>query len=284
MSLTDTSTRPIQIVSGSSSCQFTAPNIFTYRLPASGFRSSRDEVALKSLTVYFSWPNISAAKGNNSYAYLWQGISYPVVMADGIWSFADVNSYLQVVMKQNGHYLVDGSGLEVYYLSLVVNPTLYCLTLVADPLPTTLPASWTNPAAINLALTPGQTPQLVIPPSFATFTGFSAGTYPAAVTTRTVMNSGIPQISDATSMNVICDLVDNSGFSLTPNILASFVVPSDTSSGSLIQLQPSSLDWTPIRPDTYPSITIRLTDQLGRPLVLRDPAGFVAILNVRRRM
>ena len=85
-------------------------------------------------------------------------------------------------------------------------------------------------------------------------------------------------------MNIICNLVDNSGFSITPNVLTTFVVPSNTSSGSLIQVQPNTLDWTPVRSQqTFSEITLELTDQLGRPLVLRDPAGFVVILNLRRR-
>ena len=175
----DSSTRSVQIVAGSSTCQFTAPNKFTYRLPQSGYKSGRDEVALKSMTVYFSWPNISAAKGNNSMSYIWQGNTYPIVVADGIWSFAEFSSYMQQVMKQNGHYLVDDANSDVYFLTITVNPALYCLTLVADPIPTSIPIGWSNPAAVNLTVTPGQTPQLVIPTGLTTFTGFATGTYPA---------------------------------------------------------------------------------------------------------
>ena len=285
MSLSDNTTRSVQIVSGSSTTTHTSPNQFTYRLPASGFKSGKDEVALKSLTVYYSWANISAEKGNNAYSYVWSGTTYPVVMADGIWSFGEFYAYLQQVMKANGHYLLDADGAEVYYLTITVNSALYCLSLVATPLPATLPTGYTNPAAVDLTAAGGLTPQLVIPTGLTYLTGFAVGTYPStAQLTRYTVNSGIPQISDATSMNVTCNLVDNSGFSLTPNILSSFVVPSGTGSGSLIQIQPSNLEWVPIRRDqTFSEITIALVDQLNRPLVLRDTAGFVAVLSMRRR-
>ena len=55
---------------------------------------------MKSLTIYYSWPNISAAKNNNTFSYYWPatGLIYPVVLADGIWQFSEMQSYLEQVM------------------------------------------------------------------------------------------------------------------------------------------------------------------------------------------
>jgi hypothetical protein len=288
MSLQDATTRSLQIVSGATTTTFTSPNQFTYNLPSYGFKSGRDEVAMKSLTVYYSWPNISAAKGNNAFSYYWPatGLTYPVVLADGIWQFSEIRSYLEQVMTQNGHYLVDSGGNNRYYISFIVNPVLYCLSLTVTPLPATLPAGWSNPNVVNLTTAAGNTPQLIIPAGgAATLTGFTAGRYPPAPQTALYqINSGIPQISDVTSLNIVSNLVDNSGFSLTPTILASFVVPPDQSPGSLIQLQPANVDWIPVQKDlTFNQITISLVDQLMRPVTIRDPQGFVMILNLRRR-
>jgi hypothetical protein len=283
MSLSD-STRSVQIVAGSSSVKFTAPNLFTYQFPASGFKSLRDEVALKSLTLYFSWANISALKGNNSYSYIWGNQSYPVVMADGIFTFADFYLYLQQVMRANGHYLIDDNGMEQFYLNLFPNQPLYCLTLQATPVPTALPTNWANPGNVDFSTAGGKTPQLIISAGVSTFTGFAAGMYPTApATTTQYINSGVPQVTDSTALNVLCNLVDNSGFSLSPNILTSFVMPQKTAAGDLLQIQPNNLDWVPIRQDTYSTITLELVDQLRRPLVIRDPAGFVAVLSLRKR-
>ena len=164
MSLSDNSTGSIQVVHGAAGTTFESPNLFVLRLPAEGFQAGLDEVALKSLSVYFSWPNISAAKGNNQLQYIWPvgPDDENVVFADGMWSFAEFELYLQQVMRESNHYLLDQNGLPVYFLQLRVNPTLYCLSLVATPLPAVLPAGWTNPGAVNLAAAALKCPQLVI--------------------------------------------------------------------------------------------------------------------------
>ena len=287
MSLTDSTTRNVQIVTGSSTATFTAPNLITYQLPGMGFVTGRDEVAMKSLTVYYSWPNVSQALANNTYSYIWPatGLTYPIVMSDGIYQFADLLSYLQQVMVQNGHYLVDSNGLNVFFLNIVVNPVLYCLSLIVTPLPPSLPTNWTNPGAVNLSAAGGNGPQLVIPTTIATLLGFAAGSYPAAPQTTTFsLNSGIPQITGVTSINLLCNLVDNRGFSLSPNILTTVPLPSSTMAGSLLSTSQNNLDWTPIKQQqTFQTITIEFVDQLLRPLQIRDPTGIVIVLNMRKR-
>ena len=281
MSINDSSTRTIQLVAGSGTTSFDGVNTFKLQLPASGFRTGRDEVALKSMSLFYSWPNVSTMLGNNSFSYIWGGTTYPVVIADGMWQFADIMDYLQQVMVKNGHYLKDANGLNVYYINFTVNPVLYCLSLTVTPVPSSLPAGWTNPAGLILS---GQTPQLVIPQSMSKLTGFPAGSYPAAAQDIIYQtNSGIPQISGVTSLNVVSTIVNSSGLSLYPNTLTSFTVPSDQRAGSLIQLQPSNLDWVPVRQDNFTEIEVSIVDQLYRPVQIRDPAGFVLIMNVRKR-
>jgi hypothetical protein len=282
MSLNDSTTRSIQIASGASRVTFDSINKFTFSLPQTGYSTGRDEVALKSLTMYYSWPNISAAKGNNTFSYSWNGVTYPVVIDTGIWSFADINSYFQQVMEKNGHYLLDANSIKQYFISLITNPTLYCLSLIVTPIPTALPAGWSNPMGVALS---GNTPQIIIPASFVSLTGFVQGSYPPNVQTVAYqVNSGIPQITDVSSLSVLCNLVDNSGFSLSPNILTSFVVPNGTSSGKPIDISPYNLEWVPVQSSTiFQEITLELVDQLRRPINIRDPTGFVAILSLRRR-
>ena len=115
-------------------------------------------------------------------------------MADGIWSFADVQSYLQQIMRESGHYLLDQNGLPVYYISLQLNSTLYCLSLIARhchrPSPRLDQSGQCQSGRRRF-----KCPQLVIPASLSKFTGFAAGTYPAAAQTSVyAVNSGVPQI------------------------------------------------------------------------------------------
>jgi hypothetical protein len=287
MSLQDSSTKKIQLVSGSETTQFIYPNEFRLTLPTSGFRTIRDEVCMKSMTIYYSFFNVSVAKGNNTFSYVWPdgGKTYPVVLADGIWSFANIFTYFQNVMLKNGHYLVDPFGTNVFYLYLVVNPTLYCISFIATPLPSSLPASYTNPANVDLVQAAGLSPQLQASDGFSPMLGFAAGTYPALpAASATELNSGVPQITTATSFNLLCNLVDNTGFTLTPGVLHSFVIQPGTEPGSLVNKEPYLPDWVPVFSlQTFQTISIRLVDQLMRPITIQDPSGFVLTLNVRRR-
>jgi hypothetical protein len=287
MSLQDSSTKTIQLVSGSTTTQFIYPNTFELTLPTSGFRTQRDEVCLKSMTIYYSFFNITAAKANNTFSYVWPdgNQTYSVVLADGIWSFANIFTFFQNVMQKNGHYIVDPFGTNQYFLYMVVNPTLYCISLIATPLPLALPASYTNPANVNFDQAGGLTPQLLVSPGFSLLLGFAAGLYPAAPSLQLYeMNSSIPQINTATSFNIMCNILDNTGFTITPGILSSFVVPPGTEPGSLITKEPVKPDWVPVQGlQTFQTISVRLVDQLLRPVVIQDPSGFVLTLNVRRR-
>jgi len=268
-------------VAGSATTTFDGLNTFRLQLPASGFRTGRDEIALKSMSLHYSWPNVSTRLGNNSFSYKWGGVSYPVVMDDGMFQFADIMDYLQQVMVKNGHYLKDANGRNVYYIHFIVNPVLYCLSLTVTPVPSTLPVGWTNPAALVLS---GLTPQLVIPAGLTQMMGFAPGSYPAAPSSTVYQTqSGIPQISGVTSLNVVSSIVNSSGLSLYPNTLTSFTVPSEQRAGTLIQLQPNNLDWVPVRQDNFTEISVSIVDQLYRPVQIRDPAGFVLIMNCRKR-
>ena len=282
MSITDSRTIPIQLVEGSPSTTFVAPNKFILRLPNTGFRTGKDEVALKSLSLQYSWPNISAAKGNNQMSYIWGGVTFPVIFGTGMWQFATMQEYLETVMVKNNHYLVDQNGLKRFYIQWVVNPVLYCLSLTVTPVPAALPAGWTNPAAVVLS---GLTPQLVIPASLTRLTGFPAASYPAAPQASVYQtNSGIPQITDVSIINITSNIVTGSGLSLYPNVLNAFSVPSTQVQGTPIQIEPFNLDWMPVQPQmTFTGIEIAFVNQIMQPIEIRDPVGFQLTMNVRRR-
>lgn len=82
------------------------------------------------------------------------GTVIPVTVPDGYYSLAILNAYLQFVMQQNGHYLVDPNGNYVYYLEFVTNPNNYRLEIHSWSLPTvaawnTMQANgWTNPGGV----------------------------------------------------------------------------------------------------------------------------------------
>lgn len=272
----------IQLVQGSPVTTFEAPNKFILKLPNTGFRTDKHEVCLKSLSLQYSWPNISVAKNNNQLSYIWGGVTYPVVFDTGMWQFSTMQDYLETVMTQNNHYLVDQNGLKQFFIKWVVNPVLYCLSLTVTPVPAALPANWTNPAALALS---GLTPQLVIPATMTVLTGFPAASYPAAPQASVYqVNSGIPQITDVSCVNITSNIVTGSGFSLYPNVLNAFSVPSNQVQGTPIQIEPSNLEWVPVQQQsTFTEIEVSFVNQLWQPIEIRDPVGFQLTMLVRRR-
>lgn len=280
-------TKTLHITSGSSTVTFTSPNTFTFKLPAYGLRTSSSmEVALKQMTMYYSWPNISAAKGNNLIRYTWPlstgTQTFDVLMADGIYQFSEMQDYLQQVMMSRGHYLIDQYGQPQFYINLTVNSVLYCLSLTCTPLPASLPSGWSYPSGWQSTV--ALTPQLIVPNGWSQVSGFPIGTYPTTAQSSVYQtnSANVPQITSSTSLNVISNVVDNSSISLAPNVLTTFVVPVNQSPGTLINIQPTMLDWLPMsKENTFSEVTIALTDQLMRPIQIKDPSGFVCILNVR---
>lgn len=280
--LTDSSIKTIQITSGSPAVTISGSTM-SLQLPNVGFHTgSNDEVCLASVQLYYSWKNVTAAFGNNQFSYIFNGVTYPVILPDIIAGFSDIWTYLQSVQYSNGHYLVDSAGTPIYYLSIILNAPLYCNSLIATPLPLVLPAGWSNPNSLVLS---GVTPQVIIPQGFSYLSGFAAGTYPViAQPTLYQVNSGVPQITSQTSINIKCNLAANSGFTQYPGILTSFTVAAGTLPGSMIIREPYRPIWLPIQPQqNYQTIDITFLDQLLRNVILTDTAGIVVTLLVRKK-
>ena len=105
-------------------------NQFVYKFPTTvNFKD--DFVAVSSVSLYYSWYNISEALGNNRFSYNWADSgtnnyqTYNVVIPDGLYEIADINAFLQSVFIANGHYLVNATSQNVYYAEVVVNSSRY---------------------------------------------------------------------------------------------------------------------------------------------------------------
>lgn len=162
--------------------------------------------AVVGLVIPYSWKNVSALYGNNTFSYIWlpgtgDQRTITVTIPDGQYTIEDINAFLQYTMVNNGHYLVDANDNNVYFLSIQTNSALYSVQLNCLPTPHTLPSfpyyypwtapngrpdpavHWTAPAASRTAA------QIVIGASgsgtttFGAIIGLPTGTYPSAVLT-----------------------------------------------------------------------------------------------------
>ena len=244
---------------------------FTKRFPGSRAHHSRNEqIALQHLALHYSWNNLTAAFNNlTGCSYRWvDGQEYPVNYPEGFYEIENLNEYLHFTMRQNGHYLLDADGQEVFYLRFQLNQVYYAVTVTSTPVPSALPADWSNPQGVPLS---GLAPQLLIGnTNWGKLIGFPPGSYPSAQgSSQSQFNSPIPPvISPVTVVQVICDWVNDGRFTTKPSVIASFVP--DVPFGALISYTPMTLSFYDVIESYYSGISLRLVDQDYRPLAIKD--------------
>jgi len=87
-----------------------AQNQYQYNFPQGAFTVPEGTtMSINQITIPYSWRNISASLGNNTFSYYIPNSSnvqtqYSITLADGFYTLADIQTALQTVMKTNGHY------------------------------------------------------------------------------------------------------------------------------------------------------------------------------------
>jgi hypothetical protein len=232
------------------------------------------KIALSSITMYNSSPNISAVYKNNTFSYKWvDGVTYNVVISDGFFEISNLNDYLHQQFIVNKHYLVEKStGKFVWFLTMAVNASTYKVDVVTYPMNSTRYPSttYTNPGTWTVPVT-DTNPQLIVQANaFRDILGFSAGTFPAAANlpTTTTSSTSVPQVSPLSSYLLKCSLVNNS-YSIPNNLLYSFS-PSGVY-GSQSVVAPYEMALIDCQPGFYTNVTVSLSDQNDRECIVLDP-------------
>lgn len=266
---------------------------YRYSFPVGSVDFKDDQVAVSSVNMYYSWFNITSANtgsryNNNAFQYIWTdgggSTTFTVTFPDGYYTVSQSNAYFQSQMVTNGHYLVDNNGEFVYYLEFVENATYYAIQLNAYPLPTALPAGWTNPEAIIFPVT-ASTPQLIVlsTNNFNNIIGFNAGTYPPAIqaTRYSKLSDYTPQVSPVNSLILSCTLLNNR-YAIPSTLLYSFS-PAGTAFGDLISIQPSEMSFVDIQDGAYNDFTIEFRDQNLNRVAIND-SNIVILLSIKNKM
>lgn len=252
------------------------------------------EVALIELYIFYSWFNITASFGNNTFSYQFPTASgfqtFNITIPDGFYTFDSLNQLFEQFQFTNGTYLINStSGSPVYFLYFLANATFYRISLFSNPIPAngtgyTVPANYPGGGPPTTATDP----ILVILPtnapagstnmdsfySFSKVMGFLPGSYP----TQTVANTGIAQsyngqfapiIESTSAVNVSASFVNAS--SISPNPQVFFTFSPNNAFLSQLQLTPPYPQWLPIADGWYPYVDIAFSDDNGRLLQLQDP-------------
>lgn len=257
-------------------------NTFQYNF-SSNVDMSNIDIGLSSASIWFSWPNITAAKANNTFSIIhptFLGTStLAVTVPDGGYEISALNDYLRYYLITNGYYIQNtASGDQTVYAAFRVNPSIYAVEFVSYPMPTALPAGYTAGSAITFPVS-SIGPQLVVAANaFRTVIGFAAGTFPAASPTviTAVASTATPQVSDVQNVLLTLDSANNP-FAPNSRIIHS-ISPAGVAYGQLITSTPPEISWVPQQSGTRQAITLQLTDQRLRPLYMVDTDVTIKLL------
>jgi hypothetical protein len=271
---------------------------FIYNFPQGGYVFKDDFIAVQELAMYFSAFNITTKYNNYKFSYIWiDGTQVNITMPDSFLQVQGLNEYMQYIMIQNKHYLIDSAGNFVYLLEMLVNQAQYAVQInnyiISVALATT--NTWTLPAGATWVLpTNPIIPYFIVPANsnFGDLIGFEPGQYPAGTITgvppaqvqspaftsaQSELSTKAPQITPYSSFLVYCSLVNNRA--VIPNQLIFSFTPQDTTFGALQSYKPNAeLGWNKVEDGAYTQFSIEFRDQLGRPAYFQDPNTLITLL------
>jgi len=266
-------------------------NKMVYQFPSSvEFKDSY--IALSQISIYYSWYNISTALNNNILKYTWvvgtTTTTYTITIPNGLYEISRLNELLQFALIQNGHYLVNASNQNVYYLEMVVNPARYAVQLNTFLVPTSLPSGYTQPASWSGYATQTFNPQFILPANVNRILGFipnfttNANTnnayippandeYEAKLANGTLsyISTSAPDVQPNSSVLVSISNIDNA-YAQPTSIIYS-IVPS-VAIGALISEKVPQFAWNKLINGTYNQLRVTFLGTDLNPIVINDPS------------
>jgi hypothetical protein len=268
-------------------------NKLVYKFPNS-VQFKDKYVAITSISMFYSWDNISAVFNNNRFTYTWTAgavtTTYEVLIPDGIYEIQDLNNYLQYVMISNNHYWITPAGLYVYPIELVINPNRYAVQLNTFLVPTALPVGYSVPAGFPGWPTVAQNPVVTFPSKFNEILGYTAGfvsngnvnnayvppapsvsnNYVSKSTAGTLsyLSNEAPQVQPNSSVLISMSNIQNP-YTQPTSIIYSITPTVDI--GEQIVTEPPNYMWNKLLDGTYNELRVTLLGTDLSELTLRDP-------------
>ena len=276
-------------------------NKLVYKFPNSVVFKDK-YIAVSSVSMYYSWFNITSTYGNNIFTYTWTSgtttTTYTITIPDGLWDISSINNFIQYTCLQNGTYWTV-SGTNYYPFELLVNSNRYAVQLSTYYIPTsgTAPSGATTPPAgwpttsFNTVVT--------FPSAFNAIVGYSAG-FSSANNVGGTATFGSPTAStnyaSKNSVNTISYLSNTSPqvqpyssilFSLS-NINNPYTQPSsviyslnsNVGVGELITEKPPNFMWNKLIDGTYNELRLTFLGPNLAPIAINDP-NMTILLSVR---
>lgn len=255
-----------------------------YNFPNS-VRFPDHSIAVSKISMYYSWTNINATPLNNN-TFQYQLIigaaiqpAVTVTIPDGVYEVSQLNEFLQFTFINAGFYLINSTGQNVYYAEWIVNPTLYAIQINTYPVPTSLPAGWTQPATWVGYPTATYNPSLILNANFNKILGFP-------VNFTTFLNSGVgtilsytstvaPQVQPNPTLYLAASNIQN--IYASPSSIIYSVTPT-VAVGEQIVDAPNEYAFSKLLEGTYSDIRLRFLGTDLNQIKLLDPTMTITLL------
>jgi hypothetical protein len=282
-------------------------NALVYNFPNS-VQFPHHEIAVQQISMYYSWQNINTVPlGNNTFTVIWNAVPTIYTIPDGLYEIADINRFLQFSFIQQGKFLINPAGQNVYYAEMLVNPTLYAVQLNTFPWPTgagwtlagntwtgdvgTAYEGWTSPSTVADPVT-GQSafigftgavfnPGFVIGNNFNKIVGFTS---PVPYTTPTNTGANFsatsnvaPQVQPNSSAYLAISNINNP-YASPSSILYS--INPNVGFGEQISITVPEFAYNRLLSGTYNELRVQILGIDYQPLTILDP-NMTIILVIR---
>ena len=267
-------------------------------------------IAVSQIIMYYSWFNITSQYQNNFFTYTWTvgavSTTFRIDIPNGLYEIKDINAFCQWTMINNGHYLINTSGDNVYYFELIVNVNRYAIQLNTFQVPTSLPVGWSQPA--NFAGYPTQTfnPIITFPANFYKIVGYNPvnginfvsngnianGYIPPAIPNESnyfIAKDGVGTLSYLS--NTFPDVQPNSSVYLAisninnpysqPSSIIYAITPAVAIGEQLVETPPNFM-WNKMIDGTYNQLRLQILGIDKAPISIRDP-NMTIMLTIRDR-
>lgn len=264
-------------------------NKLIYRFPNS-VQFKDKQIAVSSISMFYSWFNITSAFTNNSFSYTWTSgtttTTYTITIPDGLYEISDINSYAQYIMIQNSTYWIDSSGNYLYPFDFEVNANRYAIQLNTYLIPTSLPSGASVPIGFPGWPTTTQNSVITFPSLFSSIVGYPSnfssnpnvsnsfvpsGPYVSKLASGTIsyISTTAPQVQPNPSILFSISGINN------PYTQPSSVIYSITPSvaiGGQISEKPPNFMWNKLLDGTYSELRLTLLGSSTlSPIKLNDP-------------
>jgi hypothetical protein len=258
-------------------------NMYQYKFKNGAFEvPAGAEMMITSLIIPYSWYNITSRYNNNTFKIYWpNGVvgnytAFTLTLEDGFYTVNALNARIQQFCIEKGMYLTDGSGNNIYYLSVSPNSTAYANQIITKLVPTGKPTGYgAQPGNFAGYPTTTERPpyvEILSTNNFGKFLGFTAGTYGKDLSANyNVLSNLIPQGSTVNSLLIKCSLVNN-GCSNQSDVLDAFAIggASGGTFGGNLTYTNTIEKFVKISEGRYNNFIVTIVDQNNNDITILD--------------